>query len=82
MDCDTLNNVDRKKWENTTLVFRKCDPENDIDFKYGIFENAITKSVISLEFLKKYFYCLWWGLQNLRYEDYMDFYYMHFHFTG
>ncbi|XP_074590904.1 cyclic nucleotide-gated ion channel 17-like isoform X1 [Curcuma longa] len=32
---------------------------------YGIFKNAITNGALSTEFIKKYFYCLWWGLQNL-----------------
>ncbi|XP_057460001.1 cyclic nucleotide-gated ion channel 17-like isoform X2 [Actinidia eriantha] len=59
-----LLSVDRK-WANTTMVFKNCDPGNSITFKYGIFENAVTKDVVSSSFIEKYFYCLWWGLQNL-----------------
>ncbi|KAL5853028.1 hypothetical protein ACOSQ3_008146 [Xanthoceras sorbifolium] len=65
LDCGTLNRADRRIWENSTLVFNNCNPANEIGFNYGIFENALTNSVISSEFLEKYFYCLWWGLQNL-----------------
>ncbi|KAA3477774.1 putative cyclic nucleotide-gated ion channel 14 isoform X2 [Gossypium australe] len=65
LDCGTLNDAGRHKWENSTVVFGKCDPNNDISFDYGIFENALTKKVFSSGFHRKYFYCLWWGLQNL-----------------
>ncbi|MBA0568411.1 hypothetical protein Golob_005909, partial [Gossypium lobatum] len=65
LDCGTLNDAGRYKWENSTVVFGKCDPNNDISFDYGIFENALTKKVFSSGFHRKYFYCLWWGLQNL-----------------
>lgn len=68
LDCDAFNHDNRKSWANSTNVFKSCYPENDITFKYGIFENAVTKSVVSSNFLEKYFYCLWWGLQNLRYD--------------
>ncbi|KAK8261885.1 hypothetical protein V6Z11_D13G219600 [Gossypium hirsutum] len=65
LDCGTLGNSGRRKWENGTVVFTKCHPDNDISFDYGIFEIALTKQVLSSSFLQKYFYCLWWGLQNL-----------------
>ncbi|XP_022732315.1 probable cyclic nucleotide-gated ion channel 14 [Durio zibethinus] len=65
LDCGTLNDVGRHKWENSTVVFSNCDPNNNISFDYGIFEIALTKQVFSSGFLKKYLYCLWWGLQNL-----------------
>ncbi|XP_034700563.1 cyclic nucleotide-gated ion channel 17-like [Vitis riparia] len=65
LDCDAFNHDNRKSWANSTNVFKSCYPENDITFKYGIFENAVTKRVVSSNFLEKYFYCLWWGLQNL-----------------
>ncbi|CAM8913221.1 hypothetical protein QQ045_032755 [Rhodiola kirilowii] len=65
LDCIYLHDDDRTKWANTTRVFSQCDPDNDIDFDYGLFENAVLKKVISTNFLEKYFYCLWWGLQQL-----------------
>lgn len=66
LDCSSLNNDMRKIWVNTTDVFNRCDPSNDdIPFKYGLFENALTKHVVSSNFVSKYLYCLWWGLQQL-----------------
>ncbi|XP_022842356.1 cyclic nucleotide-gated ion channel 17-like isoform X2 [Olea europaea var. sylvestris] len=65
LDCDTSNHAERNIWVNTTNVFRSCDPDNNITFNFGIFENAVSKNVVSSNFLQKYFYCLWWGLQNL-----------------
>ncbi|KDP34243.1 hypothetical protein JCGZ_07814 [Jatropha curcas] len=65
LDCDTLNHSDRKAWANSTSVFKNCDPNNSITFQFGIFENAVTKNVVSSNFVEKYLYCLWWGLQQL-----------------
>ncbi|KAL6985109.1 putative cyclic nucleotide-gated ion channel 14 [Sarracenia purpurea var. burkii] len=67
LDCGTLNNEGRKTWANGTSVFSSCNPTNTTSFNYGIFQNALTNNVVSSKFLEKYFYCLWWGLQNLRY---------------
>ncbi|KAJ4827750.1 Cyclic nucleotide-gated ion channel 17 [Turnera subulata] len=65
LDCGTFDHVERKTWANATNVFKSCDPNNEIAFKYGIFENAVKKSVVSSQFIRKYFFCLWWGLQQL-----------------
>ncbi|XP_047325905.1 probable cyclic nucleotide-gated ion channel 14 [Impatiens glandulifera] len=66
LDCGSLNDASRVAWANVTAVFGNCDPSNDnISFKFGIFGNAVTNGVVSTKFLEKYFYCLWWGLQNL-----------------
>jgi len=68
LDCSSLNSDMRKIWLNTTDVFNRCDASNDdIQFKYGLFKNALTKHVVSSNFISKYLYCLWWGLQQLRY---------------
>jgi cyclic nucleotide gated channel len=67
LDCDTFNDGEHKAWARGTSVFKNCDPDNDIEFKYGIFENAVKKNVVSSNFIEKYLYCLWWGLQQLRY---------------
>ena len=63
-----MDDDDRRKWNNSTFVFSHCDPSKDISFNYGIFGDAIKKNVVYSKFLEKYFYCLWWGLQNLRYD--------------
>ncbi|KAI5586823.1 hypothetical protein BDE02_06G238000 [Populus trichocarpa] len=65
LDCDTLEFPDRKSWENTTVLFARCNPDDTSFFDYGIFANALQQKVLSSEFLEKYLYCLWWGLQNL-----------------
>ncbi|XVF88055.1 hypothetical protein PTKIN_Ptkin19aG0018400 [Pterospermum kingtungense] len=65
LDCDTFGHNDRTIWANGTDVFKNCDPRNDIVFQYGIFESAVKKNVVSIGFVEKYFYCLWWGLQQL-----------------
>ncbi|KAL5559406.1 hypothetical protein UlMin_035617 [Ulmus minor] len=65
LDCDAFDNENRRQWLNSTTVFRSCNPETATNFNYGIFGNAVRNNIVSLEFLEKYFYCLWWGLQNL-----------------
>lgn len=65
LDCQDANLDARKTWANGTNVFSGCDPNEKSTFKYGIFENAVTKNVVSANFVEKYFYCLWWGLQQL-----------------
>lgn len=67
LDCDTFDYDKRNAWANSTNVFSNCNPNNNITFDYGIFKNAVGKNVISSNFAVKYFYCLWWGLQQLRY---------------
>ncbi|GAB4838191.1 Cyclic nucleotide-gated ion channel 17 [Ancistrocladus abbreviatus] len=65
LDCDTYDHADRMAWANATSVFNECDPNQSISFQYGIFENAMLKNVVATNFVNKYFYCLWWGLQQL-----------------
>ncbi|KAM4125774.1 hypothetical protein ACB094_01G336300 [Castanea mollissima] len=62
-DCGNL--IDRKTWESSTNVFKNCNADEDNEFNYGLFQNAVTKNVLFSNFIEKYFYCLWWGLQNL-----------------
>lgn len=69
LNCEFLNGINRQNWENSTSVLHNCDVNfgNDgtISFNYGIFEGALSNNVVSINFIQKYFYCLWWGLQNL-----------------
>ncbi|XP_008782071.2 cyclic nucleotide-gated ion channel 17-like [Phoenix dactylifera] len=66
LDCDISNRRDRQQWATGTNVFSNCDANNqNISFQYGIFAIALQNEVLSAKFLVKYFYCLWWGLQNL-----------------
>ncbi|KAF5201469.1 Cyclic nucleotide-gated ion channel [Thalictrum thalictroides] len=58
---------------STTFIENKCsatissDDQNDQPlFKFGIYEQAVKSGILSTDiFVSKYFYCLWWGLQNL-----------------
>lgn len=65
LDCETSDFPERRAWSNVTNVFNSCNPSRDITFQFGIFANAVTKGAVSSNFIQKYFYCLWWGLQNL-----------------
>ncbi|CAL8990826.1 unnamed protein product [Prunus brigantina] len=64
LDCDKFNSTGYQTWANITEVFENCNPANN-SFKYGIFESAVAKNAVSANFITKYFYCLWWGLQQL-----------------
>lgn len=38
-------------------------------FDFGIFLDALQSGVVETkDFPQKFFYCFWWGLQNLRYR--------------
>ncbi|GLT85176.1 hypothetical protein SLE2022_033720 [Rubroshorea leprosula] len=66
LDCGSVDAPDRRNWQNSTVVFSNCDPTNsNSTFNYGLFGNAMSKNVVSSKFLAKYFYCLWFGLQQL-----------------
>lgn len=58
-------------WRNIsqTVLKSSCSVENDNPpFNYGIFTQAIESNIVaSIDFFPKFCYCLWWGLQNLRY---------------
>ena len=55
---------------NTTLFNVSCpviEPSTTA-FDFGIFLVALQSGVVeSTDFPQKFFYCFWWGLQNLRY---------------
>lgn len=65
LDCVSFDDDNRKIWANGTKVFKNCEPGDEGIFPYGIFENAMKKRVVSAKFIPKYFYALWWGLQQL-----------------
>ncbi|XP_073148294.1 cyclic nucleotide-gated ion channel 17-like isoform X2 [Henckelia pumila] len=67
LNCDAGDNEQQKRnvWISGTNVFKTCNPDESSYFNFGIFENAVKKQVVSSSFVQKYFYCLWWGLQNL-----------------
>jgi len=58
-------------WRNVseTVLKSQCYVEDgSSEFSYGIFSQAIESDIVaSIEVFPKFCYCLWWGLQNLRY---------------
>uniref|UniRef100_A0ACD5ZB06 Uncharacterized protein n=1 Tax=Avena sativa TaxID=4498 RepID=A0ACD5ZB06_AVESA len=63
LDCDLSPN---QKWVSTTGVFSSCNAsDTSIDFDYGMFLPALSNLAPAQGFLIKFFYSLWWGLQNL-----------------
>lgn len=63
LDCDTTPNA---TWANTTAVFSNCNAsDTNISFDFGMFEPALSNQAPAQSFAMKYFYSLWWGLQNL-----------------
>ncbi|KZV40659.1 putative cyclic nucleotide-gated ion channel 5-like [Dorcoceras hygrometricum] len=57
-------------WSNISgsVLSSACpvDDENNPPFDFGIFRQALSSNIVSSRnFLSKYCYCLWWGLQNL-----------------
>ncbi|KAJ0098529.1 hypothetical protein Patl1_20325 [Pistacia atlantica] len=54
---------------NSALLSAACPIQtpNTTQFNFGIFLDALQSGVVeSTYFPKKFFYCFWWGLQNLR----------------
>ena len=68
LDCESQNQIVRQIWAQNTSVFQNCDPNNNNStFNFGLFQAVLSNQVVSIKFLEKYLYCLWWGLQQLRY---------------
>ncbi|XP_022146740.1 probable cyclic nucleotide-gated ion channel 16 isoform X2 [Momordica charantia] len=66
LDCDSLEQPERRAWLKVTHVLINCDAfNNDKNFEFGMFADAFTDEVASSKFFEKYFYCLWWGLKSL-----------------
>ncbi|KAF3452950.1 hypothetical protein FNV43_RR03383 [Rhamnella rubrinervis] len=66
--CGNQNMMGYEPWNRTssTVFNSKCSGEEDGQFDFGIFANALNSDIVSSnKFLSKYCYCLWWGLQNL-----------------
>ncbi|KAL7173684.1 hypothetical protein ACSBR2_033023 [Camellia fascicularis] len=63
-DCRRVNDSDRNTWFQSTTITNVCDP-NSSSYPFGIYSDAIKSNVTSSMFFDKYFYCLWWGLNNL-----------------
>ncbi|XP_064966931.1 cyclic nucleotide-gated ion channel 1-like [Musa acuminata AAA Group] len=68
-DCkiDSLICGQQNNQKNSFLgVACPISPKNGTIFDLGIYLQALQNVVRSKKFLEKFFYCFWWGLQNLR----------------
>lgn len=64
LDCSTLGEESRNQW-NSSLARSFCQSDGG-EFNFGIFQSALKSDIVSTEkFVIKYFYCFWWGLQNV-----------------
>lgn len=69
--CGNNNDAGFNNWSNNSyniLYVTDCPASDSGDgpFNFGIYSSALNSRIIaSRKFVQKYFYCLWWGLQNL-----------------
>ncbi|KAL2479041.1 putative cyclic nucleotide-gated ion channel 9 [Forsythia ovata] len=68
--CAREGFLNMAEWRNIsrTVLDPKCaiNDDDSSPFKYGIYAQALSSGILESEnFVSKYFYCLWWGLQNL-----------------
>ncbi|KAF8654947.1 hypothetical protein HU200_061379 [Digitaria exilis] len=64
LDCIYATSNQTQVWAKSTEVFAKCDV-NSNGINYGIFIQAMKNGVAAISFPEKYFFSLWWGLQQL-----------------
>ncbi|CAI9290059.1 unnamed protein product [Lactuca saligna] len=63
-DCERINEASRRSWFQTSNLTNQCVPTSEF-YPFGIYGDALDSEVTSALFFNKYFYCLWFGLQNL-----------------
>ncbi|KAA8522863.1 hypothetical protein F0562_009286 [Nyssa sinensis] len=67
--CGNQDMRDYDTWSNVSdsVLNSACSVDGDNPpFDFGIFEQALSSGIVSSKnFISKYCYCLWWGLQNL-----------------
>lgn len=64
-DCHKTKDPTREAWFKSSNVTKLCDPDSPF-YQFGIYGDSVTSEITSSAFFNKYFYCLWWGLRNLR----------------
>lgn len=63
--CGNQGMEDYSAW-NSSILNSNCSAEDNNQFDYGIYSNALSSGIVSSKnFVSKYCFCLWWGLQNL-----------------
>lgn len=64
-DCRRVFDPDRTVWFQSSNVTNLCSPSSKF-YEFGIYGDSLISEVTKSPFFNKYFYCLWWGLKNLR----------------
>ncbi|XP_030451645.1 protein CNGC15b-like [Syzygium oleosum] len=65
-ECRYAQDPGRVTWYGSTNVTTLCNGTNASGpIQFGIYATAMTLSLASCKFSSKYFYCLWWGVNNL-----------------
>ncbi|CAL4997797.1 unnamed protein product [Urochloa decumbens] len=64
LDCIYATSNQSQIWAKSTKIFTKCNVDSN-SINYGIFIQAMENGVVEISFQEKYFYSLWWGLQQL-----------------
>ncbi|KAF8010012.1 hypothetical protein BT93_J0863 [Corymbia citriodora subsp. variegata] len=65
-DCHYAQDPGRLTWYGLTNVTTLCNgTDTSSPIHFGIYATAMTLSLGSCKFFSKYFYTLWWGLNNL-----------------
>ncbi|CAN8259307.1 unnamed protein product [Cochlearia groenlandica] len=68
--CDDNQDVKNDFLTSSCPFLDPGDFKNSTTFNFGIFTDALKSGVVeSHDFWKKFFYCFWWGLRNLRFEN-------------
>ncbi|XP_030526570.1 protein CNGC15b-like [Rhodamnia argentea] len=65
-DCRYAQDPGRVTWYASTNVTTLCNGGGTgSPIQFGIYFNGVTNAIGSCKFFSKYFYSLWWGLNNL-----------------
>ncbi|XP_010031973.2 protein CNGC15b [Eucalyptus grandis] len=66
LDCSHVHDPGRDTWYNMANLTDLCVNTNpNTPVQWGIYYNFVTESIGSCKFFSKYFFCFWWGLNNL-----------------
>ncbi|KAG9447572.1 hypothetical protein H6P81_013700 [Aristolochia fimbriata] len=65
--CGDEHQEGYNEWHKISVALNEsCSVQDDAPFNFGIYAQALTSRIVEPgNFLSKYCYCLWWGLQNL-----------------
>lgn len=69
-NCNTTSlYCGKQQGQNNSFLDDACPVQNlnNSIFNFGIYIPALQNIVQSTDFPEKFFYCFWWGLQNLRF---------------